>query len=130
MPEGRNPGTNDAHQSMSERALSACSNALRTRADFSMQVHFHDDQPIYDGTDIVVRFVAEVDGSPVVCAMTAEALEDHFGAESILEGDLIEAFTRGRTRIQAICRQALEESGGAAVILHSGLFRVHALMRK
>jgi len=47
-----------------------------------MQVRFPDDAPIYDGANVVIRFVAEVDNSPVVCAITAEALEDHFGAES------------------------------------------------
>jgi hypothetical protein len=89
-----------------------------------MQVHFPDDEPTYDGANFAVRFVAEVDGSPVVCVITAEALEDHFGAESVLEGALIDAFKKGRKRIHSVCVQALTECGGAPVVLHSGLFRV------
>jgi hypothetical protein len=95
-----------------------------------MKVHFPDDPPIYDGANLVLRFVAEVDGSPVVCEITAEALEDHFGAKSTLEATLLDAFEKGRTRIHTVCVSALAESGGAPVALHSGLFRAQALGRK
>jgi hypothetical protein len=40
-----------------------------------MHVEFIDDEPIYDGANLVVRFGARVDGKPVECAITAEALE-------------------------------------------------------
>lgn len=92
-----------------------------------MNVHFADDEPIYDGANLVVRFVARVDGAPVECGITAEALEDHFGAESSLEGAMLEAFRKGRKRIHSVCAQALEENGGASVVLHSGRFRAQAL---
>jgi hypothetical protein len=95
-----------------------------------MKVHFPDDPPIYDGANLVLRFLAEVDGSPVVCEITAEALEDHFGAKSTLEATLLDAFEKGRTRIHTVCVSALAESGGAPVALHSGLFRAQALGRK
>ena len=95
-----------------------------------MQVHFPDEPPVFDGANVVLRFLAEVDGTPMVCEITAEALEDHFGAESTLEASLRDAFERGRTRIHTVCVSALAESGGAPVVLHSGLFRVQALGRK
>ena len=36
----------------------------------------------------VRKIMARVDGEAVVCAITAEALEDHFGADSALEATL------------------------------------------
>ena len=80
--------------------------------------------PVFDGAQMVVRFIAMVDGVPLSCAITAEALEDHFGASSTLEAELLRAFTEGRDRIHDVCKRAIEDSGGAAVVLRSGLFRI------
>lgn len=79
---------------------------------------------MFDGAQMVVRFIAMVDGVALSCAITAEALEDHFGAGSTLEAELLRAFAAGRERIHDVCKRAIEESGGAAVILRSGLFRI------
>ncbi|HEV3423253.1 MAG TPA: DUF1488 domain-containing protein [Paraburkholderia sp.] len=100
------------------------------RTDLNTQGHFPDGEPSYAGAYVVVRFVAEVDGSPVVCMITAEALKDRYGAESTLEGALFDAFGRGRTGFQPVREQALKVNGSAAVVLHSGLFRVQALVQK
>lgn len=89
-----------------------------------MRVIFSDDVPVFDGAQMVVRFVAIVDGVPVSCAITAEALEDHFGAESTLEAQLLRSFEQGRERIHEVCKRTIEQSGGAAVVLRSGLFRI------
>ncbi|MDG0024873.1 DUF1488 domain-containing protein [Trinickia sp. Y13] len=89
-----------------------------------MRVIFSDDAPMFDGAQMVVRFVAIVDGVPVSCAVTAEALEDHFGAPSTLEAELLRAFAQGRERIHEVCKRTIEQSGGAAVVLRSGLFRI------
>ena len=89
-----------------------------------MLVTFPDDAPAFDGAQMVVRFVALVDGVPLSCAITAEALEDHFGAGSTLEADLLRAYAEGREGIHAVCRRAIEASHGAAVVLRSGLFRI------
>jgi hypothetical protein len=89
-----------------------------------MQVTFPDDAPIFDGAQMVVRFVAIVNGVALSCAISAEALEDHFGAGSTLEAELLRAFAEGRARIHEVCKRAIEESGGAAVVLRSGLFRI------
>ncbi|HVW53579.1 MAG TPA: DUF1488 domain-containing protein [Trinickia sp.] len=89
-----------------------------------MRVIFSDDAPMFDGAQMVVRFVAIVDGVPVSCAVTAEALEDHFGADSTLEAELLRAFAQGRERIHEVCKRTIEQSGGAAVVLRSGLFRI------
>ena len=90
----------------------------------SLSVTYPDDPPTFDGAQMVVRFTAEVDGVPLACAITAEALEDHFGAPSTLEAELLAAFAAGRDRILAMCTRVLQENGGAAAILRSGLFRM------
>ena len=90
----------------------------------TMQVTFPDDAPVFDGAQMVVRFVAMVNGVALSCAISAEALEDHFGADSTLEAQLLHAFEQGRERIHEVCKRAIEESGGAPVVLRSGLFRI------
>jgi hypothetical protein len=62
-----------------------------------MHITFPDDQPVFDGANLTVRSTARVDGEPVECAITAEALEDHFGAHSALESALMAAFDNGRS---------------------------------
>jgi len=66
---------------------------------------------------------ALVDDSCVQCAITAEALEDHFGAASLVERDLIDAFSVHRAEIEDAARRMLKEIGGRPVLLHSGYFR-------
>ncbi|CAG9203508.1 Transcriptional regulator [Paraburkholderia tropica] len=88
-----------------------------------MNIHYRNDAPEFDGANLLMHFVAEVDGEPVDCAISAEALEDHFGAESALEGPLQEAFVRGRAQIRSVCTEAIEQTGGG-VVLHSGHFRI------
>ena len=88
-----------------------------------MHIAFPSAPPVFDGGNFTIDFTAEVDGTPTPCAITAEALEDHFGAHSILEADLLAAFSAHRGRIEAACRDALEANEGRAVILRSGFFR-------
>ncbi|HEX3379336.1 MAG TPA: DUF1488 domain-containing protein [Paraburkholderia sp.] len=95
--------------------------------DSLMQINFPDDEPAFDGANLTVRFLARVDGEPVICAITAEALEDHFGANSALESDLMAAFDKGRQRIRSVCAEALDQNKGEGVVLHSGLFRVEGM---
>lgn len=82
-----------------------------------------DAPPEFDGATLQMRFVVEVDGKPQTCAITVEALEDHFGAGSALEADLRDAFERGRARIEAACAEVMVDGKGG-VELHSGYFRV------
>ena len=95
--------------------------------DSLMHITFPDDKPVFDGTNLTVRFMAQVDGEALVCAITAEALEDHFGADSALESTLMAAFEKGRNRIRSVCAEALDQNGGNGVVLHSGLFRVEGM---
>ncbi len=89
-------------------------------------VMFPDEPPVFDGADLEMRFIAEFNGARLECAITAEALEDHFGAASALEDDLRQAFERGRERIHAVCADLLATTG-EAVVLHSGQLRAAQL---
>ena len=95
--------------------------------DALMQITFPDDEPAFDGANLTVRFMARVDGEAVVCTITAEALEDHFGADSALEAELMAAFEKGRHRIRSVCAEALDQNNGEGVVLRSGLFRVEGM---
>jgi hypothetical protein len=92
-----------------------------------MHITFPDDKPVFDGANLSVNFTACVDGEPVTCAISAEALEDHFGADSALEADLLAAFENGIERIHSVCAEALDLNDGKGVELHSGLFRVDGM---
>ncbi len=95
-----------------------------TYEDSTMPITFADEPPVYDGGDLAIDFTALVDGNAVVCSISAEALEDHFGAKSSRAEDLMPAFEQGRARIRSVCAEALDSSGGKSVVLRSGLFRV------
>jgi hypothetical protein len=87
-----------------------------------MEIRFPADAPAYRGANLTVVFRALVDGEPVPCAISVEALEDHFGAYSEdLEG-WMRAFDAGRTRIEAVAREHLQISNGTPVLLKSGHF--------
>jgi hypothetical protein len=112
--------------------MNAIVKAILPRAayeDSLMHITFSNDAPSFDGANLTVRFIANVAGEPVECAITAEALEDHFGAESPLEDALIGAFEKGRARIRSVCAEALDQNNGAGVLLRSGLFRVEGMER-
>jgi hypothetical protein len=88
-----------------------------------MHIHFPQESPEYCGRDLVVAFTAIVDDEHVQCAITAEALEDHFDAVSLRESDLISAFDSHRHAIEQAAREMLAEVGARPVLLHSGYFR-------
>jgi Protein of unknown function (DUF1488) len=93
-----------------------------TSDEATMEIRFPADAPAYRGSNLTVVFPALVDGEPVPCAISVEALEDHFGAYSEdLEG-WMRAFDAGRTRIEAVAREHLQISNGTPVLLKSGHF--------
>jgi hypothetical protein len=116
---------------MSFANVAVCATAPRPSRpayeDSTMHITFADESPVFDGDDLAVHFAALIDGEPVVCSITAEALEDHFGAKSPREDDVLAAFENGAARIRAVCAEALDDSGGQPVVLRSGLFRVAGL---
>ncbi len=90
-----------------------------------MHIAFPQERPEYSGRDLALVFPALVDGERVQCAITAEALEDHFGAASLREEDVLAAFDAHRRAIERAARRMLHEVGGKPVLLHSGYFRFY-----
>ena len=90
----------------------------------TMEIRFPADAPAYRDSNLTVVFPALVDGEPVPCAISVEALEDHFGARSISETDLVDAFAAHRGAIEEAAATLIEATHGAPVVLHSGVFRM------
>jgi hypothetical protein len=91
-----------------------------------MKISFPRIEPEFDSESFTLKFPAEVDGTRIECGITAEALEDHFGARSIGETDLVEAFGAHRGAIEETAVTLIEATHGAPVLLHSGVFRLMA----
>jgi hypothetical protein len=87
-----------------------------------MNIHFPADAPAYRETNLTIVFSALVDGEQVPCAISVEALEDHFGVESCDSRGWIRAFDAARARIEAVAREHLRVSNGTPVLLKSGHF--------
>ncbi|PXW27273.1 DUF1488 domain-containing protein [Paraburkholderia caballeronis] len=87
-----------------------------------MKIQFPADAPLYRDANLTVVFAALVDGERVPCAISVEALEDHFGAGGASLDAWLRAFDAGRARIEAVARAHLEISNGSPVLLKSGHF--------
>jgi hypothetical protein len=87
-----------------------------------MDIHFIPEAPGYRDTNLTVEFAALVDGRLVPCAISVEALEDHFGVETYDSSGWISAFDAGRPRIEEVAREHLRVTNGMPVLLKSGHF--------
>lgn len=88
-----------------------------------MDVFFPGAVPIYYGTNLRLAFPATVDGRAVECRISAEALKDHFGARSVRESDLYEAFAAHRAEIESAARWMLQGTRSSCIVLRSGTLR-------
>jgi len=75
----------------------------------------------YDFHRDVVALEGEALGSPVKCAVSREALDDHFGASDLDRRGRLEAFQKNRSAIEGLLR---------AKYLHSPLEEVEAVLLK
>jgi hypothetical protein len=91
----------------------------------SMQILFPNETPEYSGRELTLAFPAMVDGERVECMITAEALEDHYGAASYRLEDMIGAFSAHRPRIEAATRRLLSETSAQCLVLRSGYVRFY-----
>jgi hypothetical protein len=90
-----------------------------------MQILFPNETPEYSGRELTLAFPAMVDGQRVECMITAEALEDHFGAASPRLEDMVDAFDAHRSRIEAATRRLLSETRAQCLVLRSGYVRFY-----
>ncbi|WP_233867420.1 DUF1488 domain-containing protein [Paraburkholderia adhaesiva] len=88
-----------------------------------MQIIFPNEVPEYSGGELTLAFPAMVDGKRVECTITAEALEDHFGAASPRAEDMLHAFDSHRERIEAVARRLLSDTRAQCLVLRSGYVR-------
>ncbi|WP_028205821.1 DUF1488 family protein [Paraburkholderia nodosa] len=94
-----------------------------------MNISFPEGPVGYDTEEFALTFVAVADSVAVDCAITAEALEDRFGARSLREPDLRQAFQRNRAAIESAAARLIEETDGKPVMLHSGYLRMYGTGR-
>jgi hypothetical protein len=87
-----------------------------------MNIHFLPDAPDYRDSNLTIEFAALVDGKRVPCAISVEALEDHFDVETYDSAGWIDAFAAGRPRIEEVAREHLRVTNGMPVLLKSGHF--------
>jgi len=87
------------------------------------QIDFPDTSPAYCPAGLGLQCDARFDGTPATYKVTAEALEDHFGARSYLYEDLAKAFHAHRNAIEGVARSLFEVTGARSIVLHSGHFR-------
>ena len=87
------------------------------------EIEFSTSEPTYCAAGPVLQCRASVDGNNATYAITAEALEDHFGARSCRSEDLVQAFAGHRGDIEAVARAMFELTGSKQITLHSGHFR-------
>ncbi|KAK45591.1 hypothetical protein BG58_16515 [Caballeronia jiangsuensis] len=88
-----------------------------------MKITFLAQAPVYLSDEPALLFTALVDDRSVECTISAEALEDHFGAASWREEDLQRSFENNRAVIQGAAEQLLTSVGRRPVMLRSGYFR-------
>jgi hypothetical protein len=90
--------------------------------EVTMEIRFPADAPAYRDFNLTLVFPALVDGERVPCAISVEALEDHFGAKPSDTEGWRRAFDAGRPHIEAVAREHLLISNGTPVLLKSGHF--------
>ncbi len=93
-----------------------------------MDIEFPGVAPTYRGGELKLSFPAMVDGRLVECMISAEALEDHFGARSHCATDLHAAFNAHRNEIEEAARWILSTTSSSAIVLRSGTLRFFACL--
>lgn len=86
-------------------------------------IEFHASPPRYCAADLTLTCTASVDGIFACYAVTAEALEEHFGARSWRQEDLIQAMESHRGTIEDMARSLFKLTDSHNIVLRSGHFR-------
>lgn len=86
-------------------------------------IEFHTSPPRYCAADLTLTCTASVDGIPACYAVTAEVLEEHFGARSWRQEDLLQAMESHRGTIEDMARSLFKLRDSHNIVLRSGHFR-------
>jgi hypothetical protein len=88
--------------SASARDLALKTTDLRRMVVPGLDLTFASPPVRYDFTRDIVTFDGEALGSPVSCAISREALDDHFGTDGLDQKGRIECVLRNRSRIESM----------------------------
>ena len=69
-----------------------------------IEVTFNNAAPRYDFDRDVVTFTGDVHGAAVRCAISREALDDHFGADGLTKEQKLEKFLKNRSAIEQMAQ--------------------------
>jgi hypothetical protein len=115
-----------------DRALHALGAARNILPDHDLR--FADTPPRHDFDRDVVVFPGEAGRGRVLCAISREALEDHFGADGSTKEDRIDAFRRHRREIQEMARLIYLDrpvpADGAVLITSADVQPLRQLIRR
>jgi hypothetical protein len=95
----------------------------RKRPCYMGTIEFSCERPAYCAATPRLQCAVTIDGGPATYAITAEALEDHFGARSYRSEDLLRAFMSHREDIERVAEVLFKMTGARNIVLHSGHFR-------
>lgn len=71
----------------------------------SIDLTFDSSTARYDFSRDTVTFAGAAFGGPVQCAISREALDDHFGTDGLDNAGRVEAFQRNRSKIESLARR-------------------------
>jgi hypothetical protein len=96
----------DGLRHLSARARDLTLKTIGRNREISPQIDltFRSPPVLYDAHRELVRFAGESLGSSVECAVSREALADHFGADHSDRKERLEAFQKERSRIERLLR--------------------------
>jgi hypothetical protein len=77
--------------------------ALRSSVS-GIDLTFSNPPPRYDAHRDVIAFAGQTLGQPVACAISREALDDHFGADGLDKNGRVQAFLKSRSKIEEMAR--------------------------
>ena len=85
-----------------------------------LDLRFQNPAPRYDSDRDIVSFIGEANGETVSCAISGEALEDHFAAASSTNKERLAGFQENRSAIEEMARakyltRPVEEPGSVLV---------------
>jgi hypothetical protein len=76
----------------------------RRRAMLGLELSFNNPSAHYDASRDMVTFMGEAGGRPVRCAISGEALDDHFGKRNLDGNDQVKKFLENRSTIERMAR--------------------------
>jgi hypothetical protein len=69
-----------------------------------LDLTFNNPPPRYDFGRDIIAFTGQAFGQPVACAISREALDDHFGTDGLDKDGRVQAFLKNRSKIEQLAR--------------------------